>query len=130
MLLLRRRRPFAVLDDLVVDLRLGRALGDEGLGLVDLLVDDRLELLERLRADQATAVDEEVRRAAGLDVLGQLHALIELLLVLVLVDGGLDLVHVEAELFADGFQILVFELRCESNSSSCASQKPLSPFWA
>ena len=42
-----------------------------------------LELLERLRADEAAAVDEEVRRAAGLDVVGELGVGVDALLVLV-----------------------------------------------
>ena len=47
-------------------------------GLGELLVDDLLELVERLRAGERDAVDEEVRRAVGADLLAERHVLVDL----------------------------------------------------
>src|SRR5690606_20761627 len=54
-LALRRRRLLAVLDDVRVDVLRRDAALDEVLGLLQLLVDDLLELLEGLSTDQAAA---------------------------------------------------------------------------
>src|SRR5208283_4193445 len=65
-LLRRVRGAFPVFGQYFVDLaRLG-PLGDRILRLLDLVVDDRVELLLRLCADQAPAVHEEVRRSIRL----------------------------------------------------------------
>ena len=57
-----------VLHERLVDLGLGRPLGDQRLGRLQLLVDLGLERLERLRARQELAVDEERRRATRADL--------------------------------------------------------------
>src|SRR5262249_13694245 len=74
------------------------------------LVDDRLELVDRLGADEAAAVDEEVRGAVGLEVVAQVLVLGDLLLVLVLRDGALHLGGVEAERLTVLEEVVVVEL--------------------
>ncbi len=96
----RRRRHLGlrVLHDDVVDLGLGRPLGDQRLGALELLVDLGLERLERLRARQELAVDEEGRRAARADLATGRRVGLDLGLALLRVERRLELAHVEAQL--------------------------------
>jgi hypothetical protein len=70
----------AVLGELGVDGAAGGALRDEVLRLLELFVDDLLEGLEGLGADQVAAVDVEVRGAAGADGGGEGLVALDLLL--------------------------------------------------
>ncbi len=97
--------------------------------LLDLFVDDLLELLEGLRADEAAAVDEEVRGAGGLDVLAELGVRVDLLLVLLVLDRSLHLVDVEAQVGGGLLEVSVLELRLRSRTACRAlPRSPVSPF--
>ena len=76
----------ALLDDLCVQLVRGVPDDASLLGLGELLVDQRLERVERLRAAQAATVDEERRRARGTEVTRQLLIGVDRRLVLVAVE--------------------------------------------
>src|SRR5690606_11499671 len=97
-------------DHLLVDLRLGRAGGDELLGLLHLLVDQLLEVVDGLGARQEPTGDEERRGAAGAEG----HALV-LLRGALLVERGvgqvlLELLDVESQIARPRHEVLVGEL--------------------
>ena len=102
---LGRRRRLPRLHQLVVNGGGGGAGRDELPRLHDLLVDDGDELLDGLRADEAAAVDEEVRRARGAHVVAEVRVLVEDLLVLLLRDGVVRLAEVEPHGPGDGVEI-------------------------
>src|SRR5690606_21975838 len=68
-----------VLRQFVVDLGDRRALGEELVGLLDLLVDDSLEIVEGARTADAAAVDEQRGGAARLGLVGGLGVAVDLL---------------------------------------------------
>ena len=109
-LLLGIGRAFSVLDDRVVEVLRRGALLEHLVGLLDLFVDDLLELVERLRTDEAATVDEHVRGAAGLHVVGELGVGVDLALVLVRLDRVFDLVDVELHVRGDLLEVGVLEL--------------------
>ena len=94
----RRDLGLRVLHDDVVDLGLGRALGDQRLGALELVVDLGLERLERLRAREELAVDEERRRPARADLAARGRVRLDLRLALLRVERRLELAHVQAQL--------------------------------
>ena len=109
-LLFRRRSGLAVLDDRVVDRRARHAAPEERLGLRHLRVDERLELLEGLRADDAMSVDEEVRRATRLDVVGEGLVVADALRVCLVLDRCVDLRGVDADGPCHRREVRVLEL--------------------
>src|SRR5438105_3715275 len=66
--------------------------------LRQLLVDQLLEGVDRLRADEAVAVDEERRRAVGARLRSFLGVLLHAILVGARVEVLLELVHVQTDL--------------------------------
>ena len=96
----RRGRHFGlgVLHHRVVELGRRRALLHERVRVLQLLVDLGLERLERLRADERLAVDEERGCAARADLVALGLLGVDLLLPLARVQVGLELLHVQADL--------------------------------
>ena len=89
-----------------VDAAAGGALGDLGLGLLDLLVDDRLEGIEGAGAGDLAAVDEEVGGAARAELGADLHVLVDLGLEAAAVEVGLELLDVQPEVLGVGLEVL------------------------
>src|SRR4029079_2541797 len=94
----RRNLALGLLEQRLVHVRLGRALGDHALGRRHFLVYLRLERLERLRAREELAVDEERRRATRADLPTRGRVGLDAFLALLRVEGRLELAHVEAQL--------------------------------
>ncbi len=81
-----------------VDLVLRSSRRELGLGLLQLLIDDGLELLERLRAREQDAVDEARGRSVDADLRGLGVVVLDLLLPGVSGDARLELGDVDADL--------------------------------
>src|SRR5207244_7630660 len=86
------------------------ALRKERFGLLDLLVDDRRELVERLRADETASVDEEVGRARRLHVVAEGDVVVDRLLERLRLHRGHRLLRIEADLLRDRLEMGVLEL--------------------
>src|SRR5262249_12024115 len=100
-LLLGGRRAVRAPHELVEDALARYATRQEPTVFLETPVDDRRERLERLRADQALAIDEEVRRAPSLEIDARRFVVEQRRPVRVLVDGRLDFLRVEPELGRD-----------------------------
>jgi hypothetical protein len=101
----------AVLDEGRVERLERRTAVEERLGAGELLVDDDPEFLERLRAHELAAVDEEVGRARGLEVVGEVDVLLDVPPVFLRGNSRGRGGRVEADLGRDRRERVVVELR-------------------
>src|SRR5262249_19662886 len=101
----------AVLDQRVVERGARDALLEQHVGLRELLVDHGLEFVERLRPDEATTVDEEVRRPRRLEVVAQSAVSLDPCLERPGLHGRHGLRRGELRIASDSLEVAVVELR-------------------